>query len=132
VTAKLSLRLLGGGSLPIKQGQLHLTWPFVTVEADDVSVSVTVQPRPIRALLSALGGIDGAETDRTTRWSCSRSNVAHVFVAPRKIVVIPKSGRGFRFVVVRKSTLRPLVTSMGELDVQLEPISRFSRKGFSL
>ena len=127
MTAKVSVRLLGGGSLPIRQGQLHLTWPFVTVEADDVSVAVTVQPRPIRALLSALGGIDGAD-----RWSCNWGDVAQVFVTPRKIVVIPKSGRGFRFVVIRKSTLKPLVTSMGELGVGLELISRFSRKGFVL
>jgi hypothetical protein len=132
VTAKLALRLLGGGSLPIKQGQLHLTWPFVILESDGESVTVTVQPRPIRSLLSALGGVDGAAADGTERWSYRWCDVGHVFVAPRKIVIIPKSGRGCRFVVVRKSTLITLVTSMRELGLDLEPIGRFSRKGLSL
>jgi len=119
----------GGGTLPIPTGQLHLTWPFVVMKADESGITVKAFPR---LLVTKLLGKVGSADPPGPAWSCAWNELDRVLVAPRKLVVYPREGRGCRFVTIRRGQLHRLLEAISKHGVSCEQISRFSRAGFSL
>jgi hypothetical protein len=126
-----TLTIRGGGTLPVAAGRVHLTWPFVVLELRDAGISVRVVPGVVRSFGFSFGGVDSPDGGKEQEtWSCSWDSLDHALLAPRKVVLCPRTGRRCRFVTLRRRGVMRIGNALGRRGTAIKTISRFSLAGF--
>ncbi len=130
---RTDINVRGAATLPVPVGRLHLTWPFVVMRVDTNELELRIVTRPLRTLADRLGGVVGPalKGDRLT-WTCTWGDLETALLAPRKVVLCPRAGRGCRFVTIRRKDLTSIAQQLSAHNVPTQRISRFSRAGFAV
>jgi hypothetical protein len=127
-----TVRVRGGGTLPIGSGRLHLTWPFLALELTEAGVCMRIEPSWVRRLGLSLGGVDSPDGGKGLEtWFCSWDGLDQALLALRKVVFCPHQGRRCRFVTVRRRSAKRIATALAVRGAAMRTISRFSSTGFS-
>lgn len=123
----MTVRLRGGASVPTEWGALHITHPFVTLDADERGVCLTVH----RSGRRASAGRAKARARRLT-WIKSWSEIETVIVSRRAVAVIPRTGSHVRFVVLRRKRLRTLIPILESSGVRIQRAWTTVPKAFTI
>jgi len=102
----MSLRLVGGASLPRSVGTVSATWPLAVLTTGDEGISVDLRPAFVKRTVAK------SPTDAPAGWSIAWSDLASVDFGRRSVVIRPQHGKGCRFVTLTRRRILPLIDQL--------------------
>jgi hypothetical protein len=111
----MTLRMVGGASLPRSMGTLTATWPLAVLTASDEGVAVDLRPSPLKRMV-----VKPTAAERVC-WSVQWPNLSSVDFGRRSIILRPTDGKGCRFVTLTRQRILPLIA---ELERRKVPVTR--------
>ena len=102
----MSLRIVGGTSLPRNVGTLSATWPLAVLTTSDSGLSVDLRPTLLKRTLAK------RPIEESPCWSVEWPELAKVDFGRRSVVLRPRQGKGCRFVTLTRQRMLPLIKEL--------------------
>ena len=127
------MRLEGAAAIPIGRTQVHASYNWAVLIADDNHLEVLVRYWLVAQFLRLLGlrRVDVREGSGYG-WSARWDDIARVVTSRKSVILYPEDGRGCRFATRRASSIQPLFDLIEARSIPREHTTTTIGRGYKL